>query len=150
MPETTTKTGVKTAVTGEHREGFCEKCGTRTEKEFYMDGARKRVRMTCPKCGGQGKLIVKTFSVQPPTPPQCASFRCLSRFIRDTLFCGLLTIYHHKRVAYAEKNRHKVILERYRTGSPSPETLWQAVHANLKLRCPICRKYNKDPLLFRR
>ena len=41
-----------------------------------------------------------------------------------------------------------VVLERYRTGEPNPKNLWQAIHANLKLKCPVCRKYNVDPLLF--
>jgi hypothetical protein len=66
----------------------------------------------------------------------------------DSLFCALLSSYHRRRVYYAEKNRHKKILERYRTGEPSPKNLWQAIHANIKLKCPICRKYNVDPLLF--
>jgi len=134
-------------ATGEHREGICRKCDKLLIKEFYMDGERKRVRMVCPKCGGMGRLIAKTFSVQPPSPPQCLSVRCLYKFFLDTLFCALLSTYHSRRVAYAEMNRHKQILERYRTGQPSPETIWQAIHANIKLTCPVCRKYNIDPLL---
>ena len=147
--ETATRGTFRVYATGEHREGFCEKCQTKTVKEFYMDGERKRVRVTCPECGGMGRLIAKTFSVQPPKPPQCLSFRCLSRFFLDTLFCALLSNYHRRRVAYAEANRHKEILERYRTGEPSPETIWQAIHANLKLKCFVCRRYNIDPLLRR-
>jgi phage FluMu protein Com len=144
------KTGFKVTVTGEHREGICRECNQALVKEFYMDGGRRRVQMACPKCGKLGKLIAKTYSVQPPNPPQCLSFKCLYKFFMDTLFCALLSNYHSRRVAYAEKNRHKEILERYRTGEPSPKTIWQAIHANIKLKCPICRKYNKDPLLFRR
>ncbi len=138
---------MRVIVTGEHRTGFCEKCQTRVVKEFYMDGERKRVRMVCPDCGGLGRLIAKTFSVQPPDPPQCLSFRCLRQFFRDTLFCALLSNYHRRRVAYAEMNRNGNILERYRTGEPSPKTIWEAIHANLKLTCPLCRKYNVDPFL---
>jgi hypothetical protein len=52
-------------------------------------------------------------------------------------------------VTYAEKNKHKKILDRYRTGEPSPTTIWQAIHANTKLRCPVCRRYDVDPFLFR-
>ena len=137
-----TKGFMRTKVTGEHRLGFCEKCGTKTEKEFYMDGNRKRVRMVCSACGGQGKLIAKTYSVQPPTPPQCLRIGCLWGFFKDTLFCTLLSNYHARRVAYAEANRNKMILERYRTGEPSPKNIWQCIHANVKLACPICRKYN--------
>lgn len=142
-----TRTAFKVSVIGEHREGVCRECKILLVKEFYMDGERKRVRMVCPECGELGRLIAKTFSVQPPDPPQCLSVRCLYRFFMDTFFCALLSNYHSRRVAYAEKNRHKEILERYRTGQPSPKTLWQAIHANIKLKCPICRKYNVDPLL---
>ncbi len=147
MVRSNTKGVLKTKVTAEHRTGFCEKCGTRTAKEFYLDGTRKRVRMSCPACGGLGVLIAKTYSVQPPDPPQCLRIRCLWQFLRDTLFCALLSNYHRRRVAYAETNRHKKILERYRTGEPSPKSIWQAIHANIKLTCPICRKYNVDPFL---
>ena len=139
---------MKVIVTGEHREGVCRKCDLLLEKEFFMDGTRRKVRMVCPSCGGEGRLIAKTYSVQPPNPPQCLKIKCLYRFFIDTLFCALLSTYHSRRVAYAETNRHKEILERYRTGDPSPKTLWQAIHANLKLRCPLCRKYNRDPFLF--
>ena len=150
MPETITNTGFKVIVTGELRRGFCENCDTKAEKEFYTEGTRKRVRMKCPKCGGLGKLIVRTYSIQPPKPPSCAKPGCIWQFMKDSFFVMLLSIYHAKRVAYAQKYRNKVILERYRTGEPSPATIWQAIHANIKLKCPICRKYNKDPLLFRR
>jgi len=128
-----TRSSLRVYATAEHRTGFCENCQTKTVKEFYMDGERKRVRMICPSCGGMGKLIAKTYSVQPPKPPQCMSFRCLYQFFMDTLFCALLSNYHRRRVAYAEKNRHKVILERYRTGEPSPTGLLRAVVANIKL-----------------
>jgi len=66
----------------------------------------------------------------------------------DCLFCALLSSYHTRRVTYAEANRHKKILERYRTGEPSPKNIWQAIHAILKLKCPICNKFDRDPLLF--
>lgn len=147
MSEVRTKGFLKVTVTGEHRTGLCEKCGTQVEKEFYMDGKRKRVRMVCPECGGLGRLIAKTFSIQPPEPPQCLSLKCLWGFFKSTLFCALLSNYHRRRVAYAEANRNKKILERYRIGEPSPKNIWQAFHANMKLTCPICRKYNVDPFL---
>ena len=151
MLEVSPKGFLKTKVTAEHRMGFCENCGTRTEKEFYQDGERRRVRMSCPDCGGLGVLIVRTYSVQPPAPPQCLRIGCLWQFFRDTVFCALLSTYHQRRVAYATRSRDKgelkPILERYRTGEPSPKTIWQAIHANIKLKCPICRKYNVDPLL---
>ncbi len=151
MPEAiASRAGFKAIVTGDHREGKCERCGTPVVKEMYLDGLRHRVRVVCPACGGLGRLIARSVAIQPPPPPQCVSARCLWKFFRDTLFCALLSAYHAKRVYYAETNRHKKILSRYRTGDPSPQTIWQAIHANLKLRCPVCRKYNVDPLLFRR
>ena len=158
-----TRSTFRVSATGEHREGVCRECKILLVKELYKDGTlvypngkdkapveRERVRMVCPICGEMGRLIVKTFSIQPPAPPQCLALRCLYRFFIDTLFCALLSNYHSRRVAYAEKNRHKEILVRYRTGQPSPQTIWQAIHANIKLKCPVCRKYNIDPLLFRR
>jgi len=148
MPETKTHNTFKVQVTGEHREGICRKCNILLIKEFYMDGNRRRVRMVCPECGEMGRLIAKTYSIQPPDPPQCLSVKCLYQFFVDTFFCALLSNYHRRRVAYAEANRRKEILERYRTGEPSPKTIWQAIHANTKLKCPICRKYNRDPFLF--
>jgi len=148
MPTVQGRAGFRVTVTGELRTGQCENCGAQTEKQFYMDGQRKRVKAICPKCGGQGKLIVKTYSIKAPPPPQCLSLRCAGRFFRDSLFTLLITAYHAKRVAYASQNRDKKILERYRTGEPSPQTIWQAIHANIKLRCPICKRYNADPFLF--
>ena len=102
MLEVATKGFLKTTVTAEHRTGFCEKCGTQTVKEFYMDGERQRIRMVCPACGGLGVLIAKTYSTQPPDPPQCLNLKCLWHFFLDTLFCALLSNYHRRRVAYAE------------------------------------------------
>ena len=92
---------------------------------------------------GAGQLIARPTSVQAPDPPQCLSIRCLGRFIMDSLFVAYLSSYHRRRVAYAEKNRPengKKILERYRTGEPSPTNLIGAIVANMKLTCPVCRK----------
>jgi len=108
---------------------------------------RRRTYVTATHCNGGGELIARTYSVQPPDPPQCVKPGCLWQFFRDTLFCALLSSYHARRVAYAEANRHNKILERYRTGEPSPKTIWQCIHANTKLSCPVCRKYNVDPFL---
>ncbi len=147
--EVKTRGLLKTTVTATLRTGFCEACGTQTVKEFYLDGERRRVRMSCPACGGLGKLITRTYSVQPPVFAGCFSVKCLWQFFRDTLFCALLSSYHRRRVAYASISRDggklKPILEWYRTGEPSPKTIWQAIYANLKLKCPVCRKYNVIP-----
>lgn len=99
---------------------------------------------------GAGDLIVRDVSVQPPKPPNCAKPHCIYEFMKDSLFAMLLHTYHARRSYYAQENRNKKILERYRTGEPSPENIWQAIHALIKLKCPICRKYNVDPFLFRR
>ena len=153
MPESVlTKSPLKVIVHADHRNGICIECGVQMVV-MDVDIGRGKIakRPVCTKCGGMvGQLIARPYSIQAPDPPQCISFRCLWKFIKDSLFVAYLSSYHHRRVAYAEKNRPekgKVILERYRTGEPSPKTLWQAIHANLKLTCPVCRKYNVDPFL---
>lgn len=98
---------------------------------------------------GDGNLISRQTSFEPPVAPTCLRPGCLIKYIKDAMLYTLLANYHAKRVAYAEANRHNNILERYRTGEPSPQTIWQAIHANIKLACPLCRKYNVDPLLRR-
>ena len=134
MPEQIrSKSLFKVKVEGEHRTGFCEDCQTPTEKEFYMDGERKRVRVACPKCGGLGKLIARSVSIQQPVL-KCFRIKCLYRFFIDTIFCGLLSNYHQRRVTYAEANRNKVMPEKYRTGRPAPQSIWQAVIEILKLK----------------
>jgi len=156
MPEVSTRSPITVIVHADHRNSICDKCKVQMEiKEVTYKGMPKDMAV-CPQCGGLGKdvgqLIARPISIQPPPPPSCISFRCLWRFIIDSLFSAFLSSYHYRRVAYAEANRpeKKMILERYRTGSPAPTTLWGALHANIKLRCPICRKYNIDPFLLRR
>lgn len=96
---------------------------------------------------GDGHLISRQATIPVPDVPRCITPKCLWKYVFDTIVYVLICTYHERRTSYAEANRHKDILERYRTGEPSPHTLWQAMHALLKLRCPICRKYNVDPLL---
>jgi hypothetical protein len=132
----------------DYRSGRCPQCNgllDQVEKEHSPS-------RFCKKCSGYvlGELIVKQITIKPPTPPMCAKFSCILKYSKDLLTYTLINLYHTKRVKYAIDNRNKKILERYRTGSPSPMTLWQAIHANIKLKCPICRKYNVDPLLFSR
>jgi hypothetical protein len=150
MPKVSTRSPITVIVHAEHRNGICIECGSRMEVRDVDIGGKIRKRAVCPKCGGMtGQLIARPISIQSPPPPSCISFKCLGKFIKDSLFSALLSSYHFRRVAYAEKNRpeKKKILERYRTGSPAPKTLWQAIHANIKLSCPICRKYDIDPFL---
>jgi len=82
---------------------------------------------------GSGNLIAKSVSIQAPSPPQCVRIRCLMRFVSAIAFCGLLTIYHRKRFTYAERNRHKKIPQKYRTGENSPTNIRQAIFAIIKL-----------------
>ncbi len=142
--------GVKTIIHADHREGVCRKCEVPLVKELYKDGTliypdgkdkppveRIRPRMVCPKCGELGILIARVVSIQAPAPPQCTRFKCLWKFVMDSLFIGYLSSYHRRRVTYAQKNRPdkgKKILEKYRTGEPAPKTLWQAIKAILILK----------------
>lgn len=153
MPEAVVSRGfMKVIIHADHRNGICVKCGTQMEvKNIAISGKVLRLPV-CPECGGwTGQLIARPMSIYAPDPPSCLSFRCLWKFIIDSLYSAFLSSYHRRRTAYAEANRPekgKKILERYRTGEPAPQNLWEAIHANIKLRCPLCRKYNVDPLLF--
>jgi hypothetical protein len=96
-----------------------------------------------------GKLVVRNVNLAPVAAPTCIKPSCLIKYIYYSLTYAVIALYDARRVYYAtHSGRHKVILERYRTGYPMPLTLWQAIHANIKLRCPVCRKYDRDPLLF--
>ena len=93
-----------------------------------------------------GVLISRQIHLLPPEAPTCLRLNCLLWYLRGALLYALVANYEERRVAYAEENRHKKILDRYRTGEFFPKTIWQAIHANIKLTCPVCRKYNVDPL----
>lgn len=68
---------------------------------------------------------------------------------KDTLYPYTIDTYRTKEEALvACDSIAAVVLERYRTGKPAPKNIWQAIHANVKLKCPVCRKYNVDPFLF--
>jgi len=136
---------MKVIVHASHRNGICVECNTRMEvKDVDIGGGKIAKRPVCPECGGMiGQLIARPTSIQPPDPPQCISVKCLWKFVLDSLFVAYLSSYHRRRVAYAEANRPekgKKILERYRTGEPSPTSLLGALVANIKLTCPICRR----------
>jgi len=134
MESILTKSLMAVRLTGELRTGFCTECGTQTAKEYYMDGERRRVRMTCPKCGGMGRLIVKTYSVQAPEPPKCFKAKCLWKFFFRVLYTTWLANYHTERVKYAQKNRDKDLPSKYRTGEDSPQTTWGCMKAVAKLK----------------
>ncbi len=108
-----------------------------------------RVEWTAEHRGKDGELISRQVSIHPPRGSTCRTLACLWRYLKDAMLYTLVSNYHARRVAFAEANRHEVILERYRTGEPSPNTLWAAFHANIKLTCPVCRKSDSDPFLGR-
>lgn len=82
---------------------------------------------------GNGDLISRQMSMETPRSPTCLKPGCLWRYLKRVVFYVLISNYNVKRVVYAEANRHKRILERYRTGEPAPQTIWQALYANIKL-----------------
>ena len=95
-----------------------------------------------------GNLVVRNVSLESPNLT-CVKLSCLWAYFKATLTYMVIAMYDRGRVYYATHGgRHKQILERYRTGYPMPQNLWQAIHANIKVRCFVCRKYNVDPLLF--
>ena len=86
-----------------------------------------------------GKLIVRMCSLDTPEPLTCLKIKCIISFMEDCLRTALISMYHQRRIAYAEKNQDKKILERYRTGEPAPKNIVMALIANTKLACPVCR-----------
>jgi len=98
---------------------------------------------------GQGNLIVRMCSLEEPEPLKCIRFSCIIKYMRDMLRYSLISLYHEHRQEYAEENRRKVILERYRTGEPSPKTIWEALYALTKITCPLCRKVDTPSKLER-
>ena len=89
---------------------------------------------------GQGNLIARQVGIQAPEIT-CISLKCLIRYLALSLTYTLTMLYHRRRIKYAEKHRRDKILDRYRTGEPSPSTLWGAIAAHIKLTCPVCRRY---------
>lgn len=129
---------IKVIIHASHRNGICIECDIQmVVKDVDIGKGKLGKRPVCTECGGMiGQLIVKPTSIQAPDPPQCIRFKCLWKFVMNSLFVAYLSAYHRRRVAYAERNRPekgKKILEKYRTGEPAPTTLWQAILANIKL-----------------
>ena len=131
MESSISRGSFRATVQGEHRTGKCENCGSELEKKIYPE--KPKVRLICPKCGGQGRLIARAVSIQAPTVPKCLKLKCLMKFFLAIVFCSLLSVYHEKRVVYAEKNRHAKIPQKYRTGENSPINIRQAIFAIIKL-----------------
>lgn len=75
---------------------------------------------------GNGKLIVRQVSIEPPKIT-CLKVSCLWKYAFKSFTYTLVLLYHQNRTAYAEKHRHNTISDKYRTGEPSPETIWQAI-----------------------
>lgn len=104
-------------------------------------GSKSPIQWGAEHSAGDGSLIVRMVSIDPPDPPTCPTFKCLWGWILDCLRYALILKYHKRRVRYAEENRNTHILERYRTGDRSPETILMAIIAHIKLTCPVCRRY---------
>lgn len=81
---------------------------------------------------GKGNLIARSVAIQSPALPKCTKPKCLWGFFWEVVFCDLLSTYHRNRVEYAERNRHKKIPLKYRTGD-SPSNIIQAILAIMKL-----------------
>lgn len=86
-----------------------------------------------------GTLVVRMCSLDAPAPLTCLKVKCIIGFMGDCLRTALISMYHQRRIAYAEKNQDTKILERYRTGEPAPKNIVMALIANTKLACPVCR-----------
>jgi len=82
---------------------------------------------------GKGNLISTSVSIQPVEPPECFRFSCLWKFYLKVVRFWLISQYHMRRVVYAEKNRHKQIPMKYRTGEDGPETIRESILAIIKL-----------------
>lgn len=80
-----------------------------------------------------GNLIVRQ-TVLEPKALECYRLSCLLKYPLSTLQYILACYYHKCRADYAEKHRHNTMPERYRTGEPSPETIWQALQEILKIK----------------
>ena len=151
---TTAGGGAKVSLPGTLRNGICVDCNVKMEvKQVWIDTKRtvdgevvvtpKQVnRPVCPICGEmKGQLIVRTTPIPKPKPPEGIKPKDFRKFIKDSLLLDILSSYHTRRVAFANANRPEIkeIPERYRTGEPSPKTLWQAVKAIIGLRYTICK-----------
>jgi len=125
---------VRVSVDAEHRYGVCEKCGIQMTRVGGED-EETPVRLVCDKCGGsKGRLIAKSVSIQGPDPPACTRPSCIWEFFKDSLLSMLLSVYHARRVRYAEEKRHKKIPEKYRTGENAPTNIRGAILAIIKLK----------------
>jgi len=135
MPEVKTSTGIRVNYSAEHRTNFCEVCGNRLTQDPTVLEEDRILRNYCLTCNdySKGVLVSRSISIQPPPPPRCIKFGCMWEYYKQAVLVLLLGSYHRKRVAYSEAHRHKTIPIRYRTGEPSPETIFKAILANIKL-----------------
>jgi len=178
--QTNGKSGIKTKVPADFRNGICIECGAKmvvqkvklssvarfvsplgatfkcnicgevhdSDSEIglaHWKEWRDRLvdRPVCPSCGGmKGQLIVRTTPIPAPEAPKCIKPKCIMEFFKSSVFLAYLSEYHSRRVAYAQSHRpekgHK-ILDRYRTGEPSPKNTFQCILAIQKLKNPLLR-----------
>lgn len=143
MPTATSILGGRIRAEAEHRDGICVKCGIHFEWGKDPDDIDRR--LPCAECGGEiGRLISRQVTTPLPKMPESPEVPdpnchpCIYKYIRDfdkwakecrKLMEGHRKIleYHHRRVVFAEKYRDEIIPEKYRTGTPSPTTGFEAM-----------------------
>jgi len=124
----------------EIRDGHCPDCNAFLDVPTAEDKAEwretKLLKRMCSQCGERklGKLVVRLGAVEPPGGIDCVRFSCLWKYLLKSLRYVLVSLYHKHRIAYAMSHRDKDIPIRYRTGEPSPDSIWEAVKAILRLK----------------
>jgi hypothetical protein len=88
---------------------------------------------------GEGNLISRQVSVAPPQLT-CVKPSCIIAYLWNSWVYSLVMLYHKRRLKYAESHRRSKILERYRTGDPSPDSFLRVIYDHIKLACPFCRR----------
>lgn len=87
-----------------------------------------------------GVLVVRMASIAPPGVIKCVRLSCLWNYLIASLRYTLIMLYHRYRVEYAESHKYneahrdKDIPYHYRTGVPSPDTIWGAAKEIVRLK----------------
>ena len=107
-----------------------------TKIDLYTMKVNKKIGLTFSwgathKRGG--RLISRHVSLQPPELT-CPKFSCWVQWQKDIFLCSLISLYHQRRVKYAEKYPDMYIAWKYRTGEDSPTTIIGALWALFVLK----------------
>jgi len=92
-----------------------------------------KIRWGLTHRGSDGRLVVRHVVVAPPEPIACVRLSCLWRYTLKSLRYVLLLLYHQRRIALAEAQKDCFVPEHYRSGSPAPRGIPQAIREILKL-----------------